>query len=210
MGRAARTSISAASAATGFSGFPHAAAPARSPGCPALSASPPRGAAIPAGGSAAGLYRGGGEMERQGQPTSAGEGGGGMQSAVLTAPLCTLGARPERELELGAHDTLGADLQSLWLITGAPLRDAPESGSPRLATHEKLSGNLHPHPLPPPRRRLLGVVRPGAAERGGGVGVGREKEEGRRGRWLSLRRAGRRRGGGKDAGSRGPGSPREV
>lgn len=55
MGRAARTSISAASAATGFSGFPHAAAPARSPGRPAQSASPPRGAAIPAGGSAAGL-----------------------------------------------------------------------------------------------------------------------------------------------------------
>lgn len=83
MGRAARTSISAASAATGFSGFPHAAAPGRSPGCPALSASPPRGAAIPAGGSAAGLYRGGGEMERQGQPTSAGEGGG--RDAVCSA-----------------------------------------------------------------------------------------------------------------------------
>lgn len=121
-------------------------------------------------------------------PPARGKAGGGMQSAVLTAPLCTLGARPERELELGAHNTLGADLQSLWLTTGAPLRDAPESGSPRLATHEKLSGNLHPQPLPPPRRRLLGVVRPGAAERGG-WGVGREKEEGRRGRWLSLRRA---------------------
>lgn len=109
-------------------------------------------------------------------PPARGKVGGGMQSAVLTAPLCTLGARPERELELGVHNTLGADLPSLWLTTGAPLRDSPESGSPRLATHEKLSGNLHPQPLPPPRRRLLRVVRPEAAERGG-LG-GRERKRG--------------------------------
>lgn len=122
-----------------------------------------------------------------------------MQSAVLTAPLCTLGARPERELELGAYDTLGAGLQFLWLITRAPLRDAPESGSPRLATHKKLSGNLHPHPLPPPPRRRLGVVRPRAAEPGGGGDTGkegalaefatsREEKRGREGRGLPRSR----------------------
>lgn len=124
-----------------------------------------------------------------------------MQSAVLTAPLCTLGGRPERELELGAYDTLGAGLQFLWLIIRAPLWDAPESGSPRLATHEKLSGNLHPHPLPPPRRPLLGVVRPGAAEPGLGGGgragkegalaefaTSREEKRGREGRGLPRSR----------------------
>ncbi|MEJ1287394.1 hypothetical protein NN561_018412 [Cricetulus griseus] len=39
-------------------------------------------------------------------PPARGKVGGGMRSAVLTAPLSTLGARPERELELGTHDTL--------------------------------------------------------------------------------------------------------
>lgn len=118
-----------------------------------------------------------------------------MQSAVLTAPLCTLGARPERELELGAYNTLGAGLQFLWLITRAPFRDARKSGSPRLVTQKKLSGNLHPHPVPPPRRPLLGVVRPGAAELGGAGKEGalaefatsREKR-GREGRGLPRSR----------------------
>lgn len=37
----------------------------------------------------------------------------------------------------------------------------------RTEPHEKLTGLLRPHPRLPPRRRRLGVVRPGAAERGG-------------------------------------------
>lgn len=47
-----------------------------------------------------------------------------------------------------------ADPQTLWSIWRAPLRGAQENRNPRLATHEKLTGHLHPHPLPPPRRRL--------------------------------------------------------
>lgn len=170
MGRAARTSISAASAATGFSGFPHAAAPARSPGCPALSASPPRGAAIPAGGSAAGLYRGGGEMEKQGQPTGAGEGGlrGKLQSAVLTAPLCALGARPEREAEARCprRPQCGSSVPVADNCSSTQGRSGewePQVGHPREANWVPPPSR----PLPPPRSRLLGVVRPGAAERRG-------------------------------------------
>lgn len=168
MGRAARTSISAASAATGFSGFPHAAAPARSPGCPALSASPPRGAAIQAGGSAAGLYRGGEEMEREGQPTGGGRESGG-QAAVCSAhspSVRTGGSTGEWQLKLRAQDAPSADPKTQWPIWRALLRGA-QNRSLRLATREKLTGHLHPHSLSPPWRRLLGVVRPGAAKRGG-------------------------------------------
>lgn len=170
MGRAARTSISAASAATGFSGFPHAAAPARSPGCPALSASPPRGAAIPAGGSAQGLYGSGEETEKQGQPTGQGSRiGGGGQAAVCNAHSPSVRGGPDRSggAEAPHPDAPSADPQTLWPIRRAPLQGARENQSPRLATHQKLTGHLHPHPLPPPQRRLLGVVRPGAAERRG-------------------------------------------
>ena len=174
MGRAARTSISAASAATGFSGFPHAAAPARSTGCPALSASPPRGAAIPAGGSASGLYQGGEETERQGQPTGGGRRIGG-QAAVCNAhsPSVRTGVSTgDAKLKLRARDAPSADPKTLWPKWRAPLWGAQENPSPRLATLEKLTRHLHPQPLPPPRRRLLGVVRPGAAEQGV---VGRER-----------------------------------
>lgn len=168
MGRAARTSISAASAATGFSGFPHAAAPARSPGCPALSASPPRGAAIPAGGSAAGLYRGGEETEKQGQPTGRGKGTGG-QAAVRNAdsPLCAQGARPERgELKLCDQDPLCG--------SSDPVVDMESSASGRTGEPEPQVGhareaNWASPPSPPTTSPApaLGVVRPGAAERGG-------------------------------------------
>lgn len=74
----------------GFSGFPHAAAPARSPGRPAQSCIAPTGA-VPAGGSAGqGSTEAEKETERQGQPTGGGgeaEGSGNrLQSAMSHSP----------------------------------------------------------------------------------------------------------------------------
>lgn len=49
---------------------------------------------------------GGEEMGRQGQPTGIGTGwGGGLQSAMLAAPLCTQGARPRSENRRSVSET---------------------------------------------------------------------------------------------------------
>lgn len=150
MGRAARTSISAASAATGFSGFLHAAAPSRSTGCPALSASPPRGAAIQAGGSAAGLWGGGGVKRWGGRVSPRGSGLGGGAGCSLQ---CLQLLYAHRGLDPGVR-TGGPCLrlprpvpQTLWLImeSSAPERRGepePQFGHPREA-------NWAPPPSPP-------------------------------------------------------------
>lgn len=122
-----------------------------------------------------GSKRGGGEMERQGQPTSAGEGGGRDAVCSAHSPLVHPGGSTSEGAGAWCLRRPRCGSSVPGLITRAPLRGVPESGSPRLATHEKLGGNLQPHPLPPPQRRLLGVVRPGAAEPGGGAVGGSRK-----------------------------------
>lgn len=152
MGRAARTSISAASAAAGFSGFPHAAAPARSACCPTLSASPPRGAAIPAGGSAAGLYRGSKKRQRgRVSPWARGArlGNGGGQAAVCNA----------HSPSVRTGDSMGDVSRSSMpevppVRTSVPVADmessAPErTGKPEPHVGHPREANWAPPPSPP-------------------------------------------------------------
>lgn len=93
----------------------------------------------------------------------------------------TGGSIGEGELNLRDQDAPRPNLRSCGPYGELLSRAHRKTWSPNLSTHEKLTGHLRPHPLPPPQRRLLGVVWPGAAEEEGGEG-GRGK-----GVWLSLR-----------------------
>lgn len=141
------------------------------------------------------------------QEEGAGEDRSLQCSQPLHAPGRGLKAREDAEAPCRAAPS--AAPESRWLTTGAPLQDAPRNGSPGWPPTRSLTGHLHPHPIHLPSaccwelcdQKLLG---------GGDGGREKKRRKAEGGRWLSLRRAGRRRGGGKNACSRGPGSPREV
>lgn len=177
---AARTSISAASAATGLSGF-RMLRPRALPGRPAQSASPLTGAAIPAGGSAAGLYRGGERDGETGQPTGRGRGsaegrGNRLQSAqpdtAFTPPppgplRAQWGSARSWEAEACARERRPpVRLLNRVAEMESHSRGAQEDRSPGLATEKptRHTGFTPAAPWAPAARR----GRPGASEQAGG------------------------------------------
>ena len=122
------------------------------------------------------------ETERQGQPTGGGRGGRGTGGTDCSLQ-CSHSPPPPHPRPLRAQWGLGPSWEAEAPCPRRPpvrllkpcgrngelhSRGAQENRRPGLATLEKLTRHLGSHPLPPPRRRQPGVVRPGASEQGGG------------------------------------------